>query len=104
MKKLLVLPVLLSLASCGPTPQEMQQNRINQASYSCKAYGFKDGSNEMAQCIQAETQKMIQREQASYDALMRQGGEMYRNATQVPDQSIYTNCSQNGRQVTCITR
>ena len=77
MKKFLVIPILFPLFSCGPTPQEIQQNRISQASYSCKEYGYKEGSSEMAECVQAETQRMIQRENDFNDALIRGGGEMY---------------------------
>ena len=58
----------------------------------------------MAECVQAETQRMIQRENDFNDALIRGGGEMYRNATQPRDESIYTTCQQNGQQVSCVTR
>ena len=63
----IVVPTLFVLAGCE-TPEERVTRLLPAAQERCEAFGFQEGSNSYAQCLQREVSRLEDQEEAALQA------------------------------------
>ena len=87
-----------SIAACsGQTAEERRKEQIREFTQVCQQYGFKSGTNSMAQCIQTEIAKAEEARRRAWQAISDAG-----EALQGP-RTTNTSCSQWGNRIDCTT-
>jgi len=87
-----------SIAACsGKSAEERRREQIQEFTQVCQQYGFKTGTNAMAQCIQTEIAKAEEARRRAWQAISDAG-----EALQGP-RTTNTSCSQWGNRIDCST-
>ena len=90
--------MLGSIAACsGKSAQERRKEQIQEFTQVCQQYGFRTGTNEMAQCIQTEIAKAEEARRRAWQAISDAG-----KALQGPP-TTNTSCTQWGNSIDCTT-